>query len=41
MPEEQVKAKGAGHSRHGQLGQLATGGTGWLWLSATLGDSSR
>src|SRR5215475_15891001 len=24
-------AKGAGHSRHDQPGQLATGGTDWLW----------
>jgi len=24
-------AKGAGHSRHDHLGQLATGGTEWLW----------
>src|SRR5438552_13542252 len=27
-------AKGAGHSRHGQLGQLATGGADWLWRRA-------
>src|SRR5262249_10134228 len=27
-------AKGAGHSRHDQLGQLATGGTDWLWRRA-------
>src|ERR1700693_2132646 len=27
-------AKGAGHSRHGQLGQLATGGAKWLWRRA-------
>jgi hypothetical protein len=27
-------AKGAGHSRHGQLGQLVTGGADWLWRRA-------
>src|SRR6266542_2397933 len=27
-------AKGTGHSRHGQLGQLATGGADWLWRRA-------
>jgi len=27
-------AKGAGHLRHGQLGQLATGGADWLWRRA-------
>jgi len=27
-------AKGAGHSRHNRLGQLATGGTEWLWRRA-------
>ena len=27
-------AKGAGHSRHSQLGQLATGGADWLWRRA-------
>ena len=27
-------AKGTGHSRHGQLGQLATGGANWLWRRA-------
>ena len=27
-------AKGAGHSRHDQLGQLATGGADWLWRRA-------
>jgi hypothetical protein len=27
-------AKGAGHSRHDQLGQLATGGTDWFWRRA-------
>jgi hypothetical protein len=27
-------AKGADHSRHDQLGQLATGGTDWLWRRA-------
>ena len=27
-------AKGAGHSRHRQLGQLATGGADWLWRRA-------
>jgi hypothetical protein len=27
-------AKGAGHSRHYHLGQLATGGTDWLWRRA-------
>src|ERR1017187_1833038 len=27
-------AKGAGHSRHDHLGQLATGGTDWLWRRA-------
>ena len=27
-------AKGAGHSRHDRLGQLATGGTDWLWRRA-------
>jgi len=31
-------AKGAGHSRHGQLGQLATGGTDWLWRRAAALD---
>jgi len=28
------RAKGAGHSRHDRLGQLATGGTDWLWRRA-------
>jgi len=27
-------AKGTGHSRHDHLGQLATGGTEWLWRRA-------
>ena len=27
-------AKGAGHSRHDQFGQPATGGTDWLWRRA-------
>ncbi len=27
-------AKGAGHSRYGQLGQLATGGADWSWRRA-------
>ena len=27
-------AKGAGHSRHGRFGQLATGGADWLWRRA-------
>ena len=27
-------AKGAGHSRHDYFGQLATGGTEWLWRRA-------
>jgi hypothetical protein len=27
-------AKGAGHSRHDQFGQPATGGTAWLWRRA-------
>ena len=27
-------AKGAGHSRHDRIGQLATGGTEWLWRRA-------
>ena len=27
-------AKGAGHSRHDHLGQLATGGADWLWRRA-------
>jgi hypothetical protein len=29
-------AKRAGHSRHDPLGQLATGGTDWLWRRAKL-----
>ena len=28
------RVKGAGHSRHGQPGQLATGGADWLWRRA-------
>ena len=31
-------AKGAGHSRHDQFGQLATGGTDWLWRRAAALD---
>ena len=29
-------AKGAGHSRPDHVGQLATGGTDWLWRRAQL-----
>ena len=34
-------AKGAGHSRHDHLVQLATGGTDWLWRRLSMDGTSR